>query len=294
VYLIETCTCLKSSVPVDLSCVILSFNSSRSIRKCLESLVDAIAVNQLKAEILIVDNGSTDRSLEIISEISAKQTASPNLPDSQNLPDIKLHRLEKNYGTTASRNIALRQSTGKKILILDSDAYVSPEALRGLIDYLDQHPKVGLVAPKLIFPDGRPQLSTDQFPTVSRKIERVVRLRQIEKTQVQVDSTDVDYAISACWLLTREAFDAVGLLDEAIFYAPEDVDYCLRIWKAGFRIVYEPKFVVVHDAQERSRKLLPNRFTWLHIKGLGYYFVKHRYMWSADSLRKRVRSGIRL
>jgi len=162
---------------VDLSCVILSFNSSRSIRKCLESLVDAIAVNQLKAEILIVDNGSTDRSLEIISEISAKQTASPNLPDSQNLPDIKLHRLEKNYGTTASRNIALRQSTGKKILILDSDAYVSPEALRGLIDYLDQHPKVGLVAPKLIFPDGRPQLSTDQFPTVSRKIERVDRFR---------------------------------------------------------------------------------------------------------------------
>lgn len=267
---------------MDLSCVILSFNSSRSVRKCLESLVDAITANQIQAEILIVDNGSTDSSLEIISEISAKQT------------EIKLHRLEKNYGTTASRNIALRQSTGKKILILDSDAYVSPEALRGLIDYLDQHPKVGLVAPKLIFPDGRPQLSTDQFPTVSRKIERVVRLRQIEKTQVQVESTDVDYAISACWLLTREAFDAVGLLDEAIFYAPEDVDYCLRIWKAGFRIVYEPKFVVVHDAQERSRKLLPNRFTWLHIKGLGYYFIKHRYMWSADSLRKRVRSGIRL
>ncbi len=195
---------------MDLSCVILSFNSSRSVRKCLESLVDAITANQIQAEILIVDNGSTDSSLEIISEISAKLTSAPNQTGAPNQPEIKLHRLEKNYGTTASRNIALRQSTGKKILILDSDAYVSPEALRGLIDYLDQHPKVGLVAPKLIFPDGRPQLSTDQFPTVSRKIERVVRLRQIEKTQVQVESTDVDYAISACWLLTREAFDAVG------------------------------------------------------------------------------------
>jgi GT2 family glycosyltransferase len=261
---------------VDLSCVILSFNSARCIQKCLDSLIQAVEANQLDSEIFVVDNGSIDDSPSIVARVAQK------------CPQVQLIGLEKNYGTTASRNKALAKCTGKFVLILDSDAYISPEALRGLIDFLAAQSDVGLVAPKLIFPDGRPQMSTDQFPTVGRKIERVVRLRQIEKASVASDAMDVDYAISACWLLSREVMDQVGFLDEQIFYAPEDVDYCLRIWKQGFRIVHEPRFVVVHDAQERSRSLIPNRFTWLHLKGLAYYFIKHRYLWSADRLRRRI------
>lgn len=264
---------------MDLSCVILSYNSSRCIQKCLESLVDAINALGVDAEIWVVDNGSSDESPGMISRLAAKH------------PMIRPIPLDRNYGTTASRNQAFCKSTGKEILFLDSDAYISSEALKGLSDCLVANPKVGLVAPRLIYPDGRAQLSVDQFPTVPRKIERVLRLRQIERTQVQDEAREVDYAISACWMLRRQAVDAVGLLDEAIFYAPEDVDYCLRIWKAGYRISYQPRYVVVHDAQERSRKLLPNRFTWLHLQGLVYYFCKHKYFWSAKGLRERNRNG---
>ena len=264
---------------MDLSCVILSYNSSRCIQKCLESLVDAVNALGIEAEIWVVDNGSSDDSSGMISRLADKH------------PMIRLIPLDRNYGTTASRNRAISKSTGRQILVLDSDAYISTEALKGLSDYLVANPKVGLVAPRLIYPDGRAQLSVDQFPTVPRKIERVIRLRQIERTQVHDEAREVDYAISACWMLSGQAVDAVGLLDEAIFYAPEDVDYCLRIWKAGYRISYQPRYVVVHDAQERSRKLLPNRFTWLHLQGLAYYFFKHKYFWSAKGLRDRKQSG---
>ncbi|MFM7927487.1 MAG: glycosyltransferase family 2 protein, partial [Pirellula sp.] len=213
---------------MDLSCVILSYNSSRCIERCLESLVQAIDELRFDAEIWVVDNGSTDGSPRLISTLGEKHQM------------IRLISLEKNYGTTSSRNKALSKSTGKQVLVLDSDAYISTEALQGLSDHLLANPRIGLVSPKLIFPDGRPQLSVDQFPTVPRKIERVVRLRQIERRQKQDETIEVDYAISACWMLSRQAVDAVGLFDEAIFYAPEDVDYCLRIWKAGYRIVYRP------------------------------------------------------
>lgn len=261
---------------MDLSCIILSYNSARSIARCVESLLKAAAPNCSGFEILIVDNGSSDGSPDSIAQMAMQY------------PQIVLTRLERNYGTTTSRNKALRFCRGKYILILDSDAYINPEALIGLMNCLSEDPSIGLAAPKLVFPDGRPQLSHDQFPTLNRKFQRVVRLRQIEQRQSYDQACDVDYAISACWLTRREVLDQVGLLDEAIFYAPEDVDYCLRIWKAGYRVTYRPEYVVIHDAQERSRSLIPNRFTWLHLQGLFYYFRKHRYFWSLRGLRKQL------
>lgn len=258
---------------MDISCVILSYNSARSIETCLRSVFESLEATGLLGEVWVVDNGSTDGSRESILGFAEKH------------PNLSLISLQKNQGTTVSRNQAIRKCTGRSILVLDSDAYITREALSGLVTYLERNPSVGLVAPRLVFPDGRPQLSTDQFPTVLRKIERVLRLRQIERGLMCPKPGEVDYAISACWLLRRELIDAIGLLDEAIFYAPEDVDYCLRIWKGGYRVVYEPQFEVIHDAQERSRKLLPNRFTWLHLQGLAYYFWKHRYAWSVKGLR---------
>jgi len=92
--------------------------------------------------------------------------------------------------------------------------------------------------------------------------------------------TDVDYAISAFWLFHRSLLDKVGLLDEKIFYAPEDVDFCLRIWKAGLRIVYQPSVSVIHHTQEISRGWKLNSAKINHLKGLVYFFVKHRYLFT--------------
>ena len=87
----------------------------------------------------------------------------------------------------------------------------------------------------------------------------------------------VDYAVSAMWILKKEVFEKVGLLDENIFYAPEDVDYCLRVWLSGFRVIYCQNVSAIHHTQEISRGLTINNATFHHIRGLFYYFWKHRY-----------------
>jgi GT2 family glycosyltransferase len=86
---------------------------------------------------------------------------------------------------------------------------------------------------------------------------------------------EVDYAISAMWIFKRELLNRVGFLDEKIFYAPEDVDYCLRIWKCGWKVVFDPAVTCIHHTQEISRKRI-GRATFQHILGLLYYFKKHQ------------------
>jgi GT2 family glycosyltransferase len=187
-------------------------------------------------------------------------------------------------------------SLGEYFVILDSDAYMNSLVLKGMVDWLGQHEEYGLVAPQLTFPDGRYQLSIDSFPTVTRKIKRFFMLKQMETTQnIDLDSAyDIDYAISACWMFHRSIYEGIGGLDEQIFYAPEDVDYCLRIWTHGKKIAYLPMYSLVHDAREVSRGFKFNKFFYLHVKGLMYYFIKHRYFFNLKPLYKRLNKNVHM
>ena len=260
----------------DLSFVILSYNSQRCIGQCLRHLMEALRTLGLSHDIWIVDNGSSDESLSIIREHQAANSA------------VQVIALPTNLGTTVPRNLALRKCQGEHIVIMDSDAYVSAASLEYLLQKSRLRQEVGILVPKLIFPDGRFQLSVDQFPTITRKIHRFMFLRSLERNSEQPREETVDYAISAFWLLPRAVLEKVGLLDENIFYSPEDVDYCLRVWQAGLQVRYDPAVSIVHDAQEKSRGWKLNRFTWLHLQGLFYYFCKHRYAFRLNKLRKRL------
>lgn len=252
-----------------LSIIILTWNSEAHICKCLSSLCDNLYNDFDPFEIYIVDNGSTDRTKEIIEEFSRSH------------PDvIKPILLDFNTGTTYSRNLALKKVTGDYVAVIDSDVIVPPNFLFPLIKVFNDSPKAGMVVPKLICGNGRFQKSVDDFPTLITKLRRYFFLKKIEEVEGRVGKTEnhkVDYAISAFWLLKKEVLRKVGLLDEKIFYAPEDVDYCLRLWKAGYEILYVPSCVVIHNAQEISRGFKLNRATVEHIKGLVYFFWKHRY-----------------
>lgn len=265
---------------VDVSAVVLSFNSRRYIETCVRSLVRSYAECGLRGDIWVIDNGSRDGSVDILQGLQAEL-------------GTHLHVIyqPRNTGTTHSRNLALRQAKGAAVLVLDSDAYMNAPALAGLLAYQRAHPQAGLAVPRLTYPDGRFQLSVDVFPTLARKAQRLLSLRALESREPPSEAGPVDYAISACWLLSRQALQATGLLDERIFYSPEDVDYCIRVWRAGFQVHYVPGVSVVHDAQEISRPKglrAINRFTILHAKGLAYLFAKHRYGLSLGGLYKRV------
>ena len=264
-----------------ISAVILSYNSERHLESCLDSLLAALQGLPERSEILVVENGSRDRSADILRRYQDRH------PDT-----VKGLFQDRNLGTTASRNLALRRAAGRYILILDSDVVVPAGTLERLLDYLESHERCGLVAPRLVYPDGRPQLSVDRFPTLWRKLARLVSLKRLERNLsdrgAEPGPREVDTAISAFWLLRRDILTEVGPLDERFFYAPEDVDYCLSIWLSGYSVVYEPRVDAVHDAQELSRGRRVNRFTLHHALGLLRYFLKHGYLNSRAGLYRRI------
>lgn len=263
---------------IQLSAVILSFNSLRHIEHCVRSLAQALDQLGGAHEIHVVENGSTDGSAEKLHALEAEFA-----------PLLHVLYNERNLGTTVSRNQALRRVRGRHVLVMDSDAWVEAPVLRMLIRTLDDNPRCGIIVPRLEYPDGRYQLSTDVFPTFFRKLHRLVHLRDLEaRAEPPAEPCTVDYAISALWLFRRSLLREVGLLDERIFYSPEDVDYCLRVWKAGYTIIFDPRVTAVHDAQELSRGAKLNGFATRHAKGLLYLFWKHRYFFGLSRIYRNI------
>ncbi len=255
-----------------LSFVIIAWNSEKTIENCLRSIERCCERWKINYEIFVVDNGSTDSTLEIIRRIS------------QSIP-VELIRLSKNLGTTITRNMALRKCTGEIICIMDSDAALLDGKLPDLADMLLYDRSIGILAPKLLFRDGAVQHSVRRFPSIIGKLSRIPAI--VFKLQMPTHDAyrdfpfdciaDVDYAISACWFIRRDMLDLVGYLDERIFYSPEDVDYCIRTWKKGKRVVYYPRFTVLHHVQQITHKKFFSRIALSHLLGLLYYFMKHRY-----------------
>jgi len=262
----------------DISFVLLTWNSEDYIEKCLNSIFKAFIVSKFSYEIFIVDNGSIDNTVKILEFFKNKY---PEF--------IKLIFLDKNTGTTYPRNLALKKASGQYVCIMDSDVEIFPGAIDKLIKNLDRQTDIGLSVPKIVYPNGKLQKSTDVFPTITRKFYRYLFLKKIESSEASKITpkslTEVDYAISAIWLLKRKVITEIGFLDENIFYAPEDVDYCIRIWKAGYKVVYDNSISVIHHTQEISRGFKINKAFISHIKGLLYYFIKHRYFLRPPSFR---------
>ncbi|MGI9511227.1 MAG: glycosyltransferase, partial [Geminicoccaceae bacterium] len=203
---------------MSVSAVILSFNAKEDLERCVRSLIDVEGLIAERDQILVIDNGSTDGSKAMIEGLTR---AYPGLVDATFLPE--------NKGTTAPRNLGFAKARGDHLLVIDSDIHFQQPVLAELIKQLDADPSIGIVAPRLIFPDGRRQISTDVFPTIGRKLERLFLLRGMERraSMERQAAEAVDYAISAFWLMRRDLIGRIGPLDERIFYAPEDVDFCL-------------------------------------------------------------------
>lgn len=268
---------------VQLSVVILSWNSKDVLSRCLKSLQTHLL--NIAFEVWVVDNGSMDGTDKLLLEY--QQSGFP----------LHTIMLPSNVGTTVSRNQALKKCRGQYICVLDSDLeLVQDDMMHGLMHYLEEHPMCGLVAPRLLFPSGHYQKSIDTFPTLSRKLQRAFFLRGMEKKEGELlkmySPREVDYAISAFWLMRREILETVGLLDENIFYAPEDLDYCLRIWLSGYQIMYTPEWFAVHHAQEISRRNWLSFSTREHLRGLVYYYKKYGSWFGTKSLYLSIQLAV--
>ena len=270
-----------------ISVITLTWNSEKYVESCVQSLLTDAKESDIETRIIVVDNGSKDGTLEILDRLE------------NDSPIVNVIKLKKNLGTSISRNLGIRQSEGKYVFIIDSDTEVKPGTMRTLTEIIESGDRIGIAAPRLIFPDGSVQPSCKKFPTAKTKFSRLLPIKKLRKKAFQdelyppevYDSKfdqimNVDSCIAAAWMVDREAIEDIGLLDEKIFYAPEDVDFCLRMWLGGWRVVYAPSATIIHHTQRESYKKPAVAFR--HIGGLLYYFRKHGYWFNREKIYKRL------
>lgn len=265
---------------------ILTWNSEKVIGPCIDSI---LKINSFASDIVVVDNGSTDNTLPILEAFSA---AAPN--------SLKIIKNPANLGTTVPRNTALKelQSHGDVdyYCILDSDTVINDDAAAKLVSFLENNKDCGIVGPKMTDAAGTAQMSARRFPTLFEKLCKASPIKSMQKAGEKKEAVvpdneakghyETDYLMSACWFIAPQVLETVGFLDEKIFYAPEDAEYCIRVWKSGYKAVYLPEAQIIHHWQRLSKKKLLSRINLLHIKGLFYMFGKHRYMFGTKRLKK--------
>lgn len=265
---------------IQVSFVILTWNSARYIEKCLASLKDG--AEDMSYEVIVIDNGSADNTAELINSAC---------------PEAIVIRNFKNEGTTTARNQGIARARGDFVVVLDSDTYLMPEAVSRVVSYMQSEERIAICAPRLKYEDGTIQESARRFPTVITKLLRRVDTKWAENKLYKEEYYDlknvqspvkVDYAITACHVIRKDAINQIGGFDERIFYAPEDIDICLRMWLGGWEVVYYPYAEVVHYEQRITRKKFFSWMTFQHIKGLIYFFVKHGYFLNRNKLYKRI------
>jgi N-acetylglucosaminyl-diphospho-decaprenol L-rhamnosyltransferase len=253
---------------MDISIVVLNYNTCAHLRVCLQALS---ADRPANSEVFVVDNASSDGSADMVTA---------------EFPWVKLVRSPRNGGFAVGNNQALRLATGEAILLLNPDALVPPGGIEALLDVLRRHPEAGIVGPKLLRPDGSMHLACRRsFPTPGVAFYRVSGLSRLRPnsprfgrynlTFVDPDlPIEVDSVCGACLLVRRKVVERIGLLDERFFMYGEDLDWCLRARAAGWTIRYEPTVVVQHQhgAASRSRAVRTN----LHFfHSMDLFYEKH-------------------
>jgi hypothetical protein len=266
----------------DLSIVIISWNVRELLRLCLDSIQESLRGEKgegLLVETIIFDNGSTDGSADMVRE---------------DFPRVHLMESEVNLGFTKGNNLAIGQSEGRYILLLNPDTEVVGDALGTMVAYMEAHPRAGALGPQLLNPDGATQSSRRRFPTLATAFLESTVLQPwfqgsgILKRYYVLDRPDneiqpVDWVVGAALLIRRVALHQVGPLDEEFFMYSEELEWCYRLKAQGWEVVYLPTAQVVHQEGRSSEQVLPARH--IHFQRSKVLFFKRYYGWRGEVLR---------
>ncbi len=227
---------------VDLSIIVVNWNGGELLRRCLAAL--PAATGDLSVETLVVDNGSRDGSPDMIR---------------RDFPSVVLLEPGRNLGFAAANNLALGRARGRHLLLLNPDTECRPGSLVTLSRFLDATPGAAACGPVLLDGDGRPALSWGTPPRLRYHLLSILdpgrnwlprRWRAATMARPPLpgrrDAYRVDYIVGACLMLTREALDSVGPLDERFFLYFEESDWCLRARRQGLGVYLVPTAEVVH------------------------------------------------
>lgn len=249
----------KAFREIKVSVVVICWNSIGNLRDLLDSLPAALA--NIKYEVIVVDNGSVDGTGEVVAT---------------HYPDVRYVGLLRNFGVAYARNRGIERSSGEFIWLLDDDTIVNSMATEALLEFMDRNPMCGLCACQLRDESGSVQLSYKPYPSVVIKLRNVLGFKPVDPYRGNALPFEPEYVIGACQLIRREVFEQVGLLDENIFYGPEDADFCMRVRQKGWHVIYIPYVHIVHRWKRITARKPFSKIGRRHIAALFYFYIKHR------------------
>lgn len=240
------------SPPAAVDVIVLTWNDEHLLFAAVDSILQSEGVD---VRVIVVDNGSD--------------------PPAQVQEDdrVRLLRSPRNLGVAVGRTVGVMHSTSSIVAFLDSDARLHASTLQRLAEVVSSDENIALAAP--VFAGQPATASGGDAPTLGVKIQRALNLRVDYVPPSRAGEgmiRDVDFAIGACQLFRREAWEVVRGLDTTIFYGPEDVDFCLRLKRGGYRVVQVLDATCDHPARRRYK----NVFT---MRGLKHGLAVVIYLW---------------
>jgi len=259
---------------MDLSVIIVNYKSRAKLERLLVSLRVA-DWSGISHEIIVVDNASGD-------DLSGLET------------DIKIINSSRNLGMGGGNNLGIDNSQGGYILILNPDTVVKPEAIKVMLETLKNNQTIGLVGPKLVYPDGSLQYSCSEFPNFWIPILRRTFLGDYFKSvrdAFMMTDFDHDSVKAVGWLMGSCLMFKRGLkFDDRYFMYFEDTDLARQVWQRNLEVIYQSAALVIHDHERASAKhpwyraIFTNRLAWYHIISWLKYFQK----WGFKKAKKGI------
>jgi len=257
-----------------LSIIILNYKSKNLVRNCLRALFES--ETDFPFEVIVADNNSNDGVGAMIKE---------------NFPQARFFQSGENRGMGAGNNFAVRQATGKYILIVNPDIFVFPDSIAKLVRYAEANADVGVLSPQLLNPDRTLQHTCYRWHKLLTPLYRRTFLGNFDFAQNEVsrflmldknhgEIFEADWIQGSCLLIPKKVFDQVNGFDERFFMYFEDTDLCRRIKNSNYKTIYFPEAQVIHLHRKQSggglTQLIFNKLMREHIKSLIKYWWKWR------------------
>ena len=246
---------------MDLTIIILNYNTKDLLRKCLKSVF--ASHTNFQFEVLVSDNESQDGSQEMIGA---------------EFPEVKLIENNANLGFSKGNNAALRLAQGRYSLLLNSDTEVKSNTFDLSIRYMNLHAEAGAMGCKVLLPNGElDEACRRKFPSRRNAFFRLFGYRQFSNYNITrpIDQeTEVDSVMGAYLMIRKSVMDQIGLLDEDFFMYGEDLDWCWRVKEAGYKVMYYPQVVITHY-KYGSAQLVPFRTIKLAHDAMKIFYRKH-------------------
>lgn len=259
------------SAVLDVSIIIVSWNTCDILLKCLRSIYEK--QNNMNFEVIVVDNASADGSAEKVSD---------------NFSQVILIKNQENRGFAAANNQGIGIAKGRYILLLNSDTIVLNNAIAKTLSFAEAHPEVALVGCRILNPDMSLQPSCFMFPSVlNMLLSSSYMYKLFPKSKFfgrehmtlwnRDEEREVDVATGCFMLVRREAIEQVGVMDEQFFMYGEETDWCYRFKQAGWKVMFTPEGEIIHlggrsTIQKRSEMLVQLRLSILK-------FIKKHQNW---------------